>query len=98
MDKLVWVSIADGVKDFVTAIGIVVAGVWAFLRFGWRREGKTAVGMEFSYRCVPQNEGKWLVFFGVTITNKGYVKVVAKRDRPTFTDNSETRQYSGDLL
>jgi hypothetical protein len=87
------------VKDLVTTAGIIAGGVWAIYRFGLRREGETALLIDLAPSCMPYDSGKHLVWFDVTLTNKGVVRVGAKRKlRPAYQDQSETLAYSGDLL
>jgi hypothetical protein len=94
-----WVQLAEVARNWATVLGIVVTGAWAYYRFGLRREKEAALGIELAYSCVPYNEGHHLVWFDVTLSNKGGIRVVAKRKlRPAYRDNSETLAYSGDLL
>jgi hypothetical protein len=94
-----WVSLPQAVENWATALGIIVGGGWAYYRFGLRREKETALAIDLAHTCTTYETGKYLVFFDVTLTNKGSVRVTAKRKQlPAYSDSSETLNYGGDLL
>ena len=94
-----WVSLAQAVQNWATALAIVFGGVWAYYQFGLRREKETALGIDLSHTCAEYEASKYLVFFDVILTNKASVRVTAKRKRiPAYEDSLEALNYSGDLL
>jgi hypothetical protein len=98
MAETFWVAIADPVESWATAFALVVGGLWAYYRFGLRREKETALGTELLYSSISQPSGAHLVYFDVTLTNKGAVRLTANREQPAYTDSSECLQYAGDLI
>jgi hypothetical protein len=94
-----WVSLAEAVQNWATAIGIIIGGAWVYYRFGLTRAKETALALDLTYTCTPYKGGNTLVFFDVTLTNTGVVRLTAKRNPPpVYKDKCETLQYSGDLL
>ncbi len=99
MNEPFWQQLSGAVQSWVTALGIVVGGIWAAYRFGIRREKESALGMDLSYSTVAQDDGGHLLFCDVTITNCGKVRVSATgADAPVYSDKLERLAYAADLL
>ena len=93
-----WVSLAQAVQNWATAIAVLVGGVWAYYRFGIKRESETALGIDLAHTNVPY-DANYLVFFDVCLKNKGAVRLGAKRNRGSaYKDDAEMLAYAVDLL
>lgn len=93
-----WLYLSQSVRNWATTAALVVGGVWAYYRFGLKRERETALAIEMSYRSVC-HDANHLVFFDVCLENKGAVKLGAKRNRnPAYVDDMEQLAYAVDLL
>lgn len=93
-----WVSLAQAVQSWATAIAVLGGAVWAYYRFGIKRESETAMGINLSHTSIPY-DANYLVVFDVCLENKGAVKLGAKRKRhPAYTDNADVLAYAVDLL
>ena len=93
-----WISLADVVQKSATAIAVLVGGIWAYYRFGIKRESETALAIDLTHSSVSYQRD-WLVFLDVCIENKGAVRLGAKRRRkPAYEDESEQIAYAADLL
>jgi len=80
---------ADPIKNSVEAIVVGVGGAWAFWLFCLRRERETALEIDLDYQSFSyrKEDGSYFVFFDVKFTNKGKVRVTAKRDiEPAYQD------------
>jgi hypothetical protein len=98
-----WLDLADEVEKWATALGIIVGGCWALLRFGLRRESATALIIELEHFDLKYGSESYLVTFDVTFRNMGQVRLTVRRDRnPAYprarTEDSETLKYGADLL
>ena len=93
-----WVSLAQAVQSWATAIAILVGGAWAYYRFGIKRENETALAIDLAHSSVPY-DSNYLVVFDVCLENKGSVRLGAKRKRHSaYTDDAEALAYSVNLL
>jgi len=93
-----WVSLAQAVQNWATAIAVLVGAVWAYYRFGIKRENETAMGIDLVHTSVPY-DANYLVVFDVCLENKGAVKLGAKRQRhPAYEDSADVLAYAVDLL
>ena len=93
-----WATLAEAIQNLVAAAGIAIGGVWAYYRFGMRRESETALAIELKHSCIPYDSDR-LVVFTASIENKSAVRVGAKRKRaPAYEDTNERLEYSVDLL
>ena len=93
-----WVSFAQAVQNWATAIAVLVGGVWAYYRFGIKRESETALAIDLAHTSVSY-DANFLVFFDVCLQNKGAVRLGAKRNRRyAYEDNTEALAYAVDLL
>jgi hypothetical protein len=63
-----WTEIATGVKDLATAAGILAAGLWAWYRFGLRREKEAVLSIDLAHTIHCTKQGQYLVAFDVTFT------------------------------
>ena len=98
MPDRLWVSLAQAVQNWATAIAVLVGAVWAYYRFGIKRESETAMGIDLTHTSVPY-DANYLVVFDVCLENKGAVKLGAKRKRhPAYEDNADVLAYAVDLL
>jgi hypothetical protein len=99
MSSPFWLSLADAAQKWASVAAIVVGGIWAFYRFGLRREREPALGIDLSFTTVPYNSTSYLVAFDLTLANKGSVRLRAKRKRsPAYSDKDEALKYSCDLM
>ena len=93
-----WVSLAQAVQNWATAIAILVGGAWAYYRFGIKRESETALAIDLAHSIVPYGSN-YLVVFDVCLENKGLVRLGAKRNRlDAYEDHAEVLAYSVNLL
>jgi hypothetical protein len=93
-----WVALAQAVQNWATAIAVLVGGVWAYYRFGIKRESETALAIDLAHTSVPY-DANYLVFFDVCLENKGAVRLGAKRKRRSaYEDEAEVLAYAVDLL
>ena len=82
-------------------ISAAVAAGWAVWLYVSRREGKPVVEIDLASQALPYEEGRFLAYFDVTLTNKSKRRVLARKrapDRPAFSDRGETVQHSCSLL
>lgn len=93
-----WVSLAQAVQNWATAIAILVGGAWAYYRFGIKRENETALAIDLAHSSIPY-DSNYLVVFDVCLDNRGSVRLGAKRKRkPAYKDREEVLAYSVNLL
>lgn len=94
-----WLSLSEATKNWVEVFALLVGGGWALWRFRLRREGVSAFEIALSHRCVQEANGCVLTYFDGTITNKGAVRIVAKKEqRPAYKDAKEILEHSYSLL
>ncbi len=48
-----WVSLAQAVQSWATTIAVLVGAVWAYYRFGIKRESETAMGIDLAHTSIP---------------------------------------------
>jgi hypothetical protein len=98
ISEVVWFS-PEAIKNYAEVLAILVGGVWAVWRFCLRRERDTALDIALSQQSVPRADGSFLVFLDVMFTNRGAVRVTARRKRyPAYDDDSESLNFSGSLV
>jgi hypothetical protein len=86
-------------KDWLTAAGIVLGGIWAIYRFGLTRARETALAIDLSYATSPYRGSSHLVCFGVTLSNTGGVKITAQPARsPAFKGDFEELAFAASVL
>jgi hypothetical protein len=96
-----WLSATEAAKNIAATLAILVAGGWAFYNFVIRREGKPVLEIDLSCETIPNEEGRFLVYFDVTLTNKSKRQVLTRKRRPgqpAFYDRNERLQHSCSLL
>ena len=82
-----WLQATDALEHFFTTVGIIIGGVWTYVHFIRRREHETALQIALVATSEPHDGDKWLTFFDVRFTNKGRVKLVAKKKQPLAYDD-----------
>lgn len=79
MPDPVWLQLTEAIERGVTAGGILAGGIWTYQHFIRRREHETALQIDLIAATEPYEGDKWLTFVDVRLTNKGRVKVVARK-------------------
>lgn len=67
-------SIATVVPDYITAIAIVVGGLWAYVRYFHERSDEPATNIDVDVRFVGAQNHACLVEVDVTLENKSLVR------------------------
>jgi len=100
-----WLEFIDAIKSLAEASAVVIGGIWTWYLFWLQREKEPAIGIEFKYKCIPNGSQLSVVYFDVTFSNIGKVRVQGRRSRnpayPTAKDRpdkEETLQYGCSLL
>jgi hypothetical protein len=94
MGNPIWLQVAEGMQNLLTAVGIVVAGIWTYQHFIYRREHETALQIDLSGTSEPYGHNTWLTFLDVCVTNKGRVKLAArKKQSPAYRDKHKNDTF-----
>lgn len=74
MDISNWKDIFDIVQKIVTAIAIIIGGIWAFRKYILQRENVAKLHSSLEVTFISKNRDCWITEIAVIIENKGLVK------------------------
>ena len=78
---------AQIIESIITAIGILIAGLWAFTRFRNKRENETALSLDLETSFIEYDRDHQIVFFQAVLKNFGQVKIEAiNKCKPAYLD------------
>src|SRR4051794_16970076 len=69
-----WKDATAGIQSVVTALALLVGGVWALARFWREREGAPRIQFDTTARFVGRKDDQWLVELLATLENRGKIR------------------------
>lgn len=65
---------AAAIADIVSAVAIILGGIWAYWKFAVQREREPRAEFDLSAEFVGKQDGKWLIEVSARLANKGKVR------------------------
>jgi hypothetical protein len=65
---------ASAISDIVSALAIVLGGIWAYWKFSVQREREPRAEFDLTAEFIGKQDGKWLIAVSARLTNKGKVR------------------------
>src|SRR5262245_27024016 len=69
-----WKNVAEIIQASVTTIALIVAGVWAYIKFIYRRENVSRAEFTIDLDFVGEQGEYWLVEISAFVENKGSIR------------------------
>jgi len=69
-----WKNVADIIQASVTTIALIVGGVWAYIKFIYRRENVARAEFTIDLDFVGKQSEYWLVEISAFVENKGFTR------------------------
>jgi hypothetical protein len=90
--------ITEIISDIVTSSGIVIGGIWAYLRFFRRNEGQWNANMKVKSEIVSSKVNEHLILLTITIDNVGNRKITPTKDGLSINLYKEVTGKSGNYI
>lgn len=98
-----WKEVAEAVEAIVTSGAIILAGLWAYITFVWRREGRPRIEFEVRLENLGTLNDFYVVEAASYVRNKGLVRhkidslqvrvrLLMQGDKPAWTDDDLAKQ------
>jgi hypothetical protein len=96
-----WLKLSQMFQHTMIGLGVIIGGLWAYYQWRSQRAHATALEIGLLATTTQRQDGRFLVFFDVSLENIGRRKLVAKRKqngagspKPVYTDDVEELYHS----
>lgn len=73
------IEILKLIADYIQAIAIIFAGIWAYWKFIYQREKEPAADIDIDVRFVGVQDDKWIIELTSCVENKSFVRLSYKK-------------------